>query len=286
MSSAAPGIAEKTKNNKDISFPDCITYEKKKFREAFMKKTLAFILSLFCMTVMLGCQKKPPENNLPTDDEAYSPASTDRVYEELSEEDFFSVVDGYDNGTYESLYVLEGKKYGRIISSSTSPENAVEIGTRHFTDERSGIPYKNIVLECNVIYESDLFYGVYVKWKVHNTEYEENVISFKKSLFDITVRNAIYGDIDSYTALTDDEDSIETLLLYLFHHENSLSNVIDYETKSGEREFEMTVYSYDICYGDWDMEDEYRLLRQKITVNKESGEITFQEETVLKTLYR
>lgn len=251
-----------------------------------MKITLAIILSLLCMTVMLGCQKKPPENDVPTEDEAYSPASTERVYEELSEDDFFSIVDGNGNEIYKSLYHVDEKQYGRIISSSVSAENAVEIGTRHFTDERSGIPYPNIVLECNVIYESDLFYGVYVKWKVHNTEYEENVISFKKQLFDITVRNAIYGDLDSYKAITDDEDGIETLLLYLFHHENSLHNVLDYETKSGESEFEMTVYSYDICYGDWDMQDEYRLYRQSIAVNKETGEITFQEEAVLKTLYR
>ena len=71
-------------------------------------------------------------------------------YENLSEEDFFSIVDSFDNRILNQHYNLNNLKYGRVVSSSTSTIDAVRVTTRHFTDERYSFSI-NTVVDCNVI---------------------------------------------------------------------------------------------------------------------------------------
>ena len=198
--------------------------------------------------------------------------------------DVKAYLSGYKNNIYTSLYQLDGEKYGRIISSSDSPENAVSVCTRHFTDNRYDQAI-NTVVECKVIYESDILYGLYVKWEVNDYYYEENVISFKKSVADITVENVIYEDVVSYRICTNQEEQIEQIVLYLHFEESPFNGILYYEKSSDDQAYTFTVHSYQVIGGDWGMPNEYRFAEQKVVVNKESGVVDFQEAVITQSVY-
>ena len=52
------------------------------------------------------------------------------------------------------------------------------------------------------------------------------------------------------------------------------------------KEYIITIYSYDVCYGDWGVSDEYRLLKHTVVVDQDNGDVNFQEPVILKTVYR
>ena len=210
-------------------------------------------------------------------------------FDNLSDKEFFSMIKNYKNSVCQSLYTLNGETYGRIISSSSSKENAVAVCTRHFTDERYAQAI-NTVIECNVIYESDILYGINVKWEVTNRgefngQYEENVISFKKSVADVTVRNVVYNDVESYRIYTNQEEQINQILLYLFHHEHFLHFILHYETTDYENERVLTIYYFLCVRGDFDMKDKYMLFKSKIVLSKGNGDVQFQEQVALNTCF-
>ena len=207
-----------------------------------------------------------------------------------SSEELENFLAQYSDPVYESLYTLDGLPYGRIISSSETPEEAVAVCTRRFTDNRY-LAASNTVVECEVIYESELFYGVHVEWDYYNDgefvyRYEENVISFKKSIADITVRDVKYDEVDSYRLLTHREDLLTELALYLFYHENSLTQLIDYEVLQEGSVWQFTVYAYRVSYGDWDMDNEYTFTSQEIHIDLTDGSVTFREPKTLLILYQ
>lgn len=247
-----------------------------------MRKVLTGVL-LFALAISLfGCSKREEKNM--TIWERID--SFETSYEKSTEVSTF--VKEHGNATYKSLYEIDGKTYGRIISSSESAEDAVNVCTRHFTDERYP-DTANTVVECKVIYESDLFYGIYVKWSYYNfgegaIEYDENVISFKKEVADITVHNVIYEEENEYKICTDQDDKIEQVALYLFYHEYDhwTQGILEYETQTTDKEVTITVCRYNHMSGDWNIADEYYFKRQVIVVDKETGKIDFQEPTLLK----
>lgn len=207
-----------------------------------------------------------------------------------SDEELDDFLAQYSDTVYQSLYTLDGLPYGRIISSSESPEEAVDICTRRFTDNRY-LAASNTVVECEVIYESELFYGVHVEWDYFSEgefvyRYEENVISFKKSVADITVRDVKTGDENAYRILDLREDVQTQLALYLFYHENSLTDIIDYEVRQEGSALLVTVYAFDLCYGDWGVDDEYTFTKHEIRIDQTDGSVTFQEPQELLILYR
>ena len=204
---------------------------------------------------------------------------------ELSNKDFVSFADNYKDNIYKSIYELDGEKYGRIISSSDSLEDAVRVCTRHFTDNRYP-GFINTVVECDVIYESEILYGVYVQWEVQGYLYEENVISFKKDIADITVRNVVYDDVESYHITTSQEEQIEQIVRYLYYSENFLNSVIHCDMLCEDDECILTIYFYNVCYGDWGVSDEYRLFKQTVVVDKTDGNVNFGEPVVLKKYYK
>lgn len=204
-------------------------------------------------------------------------------YENLSDEQFLSIINIYENDIFNSLFILDGKKYGRIISSSDSIEDAIRVCTRHFTDTRYAVAI-NTVVECNVIYESEILYGIYVKWEINGSYYEENVISFKKNIADITVRNVIYDDVESFNIYTNDEEIINKILLYLSSYKASLCTIFDYEVFDEDDFIKMSVYSFIIVGGDWDMSDTGYLHVTNILLFKTTGEVMFNESLLLKTI--
>lgn len=245
-----------------------------------MKKILSCLFLILSVLVLFGCNEASQGNS------GYSA----KLLDEISDKDFLSLVDNYENDIYRSLYEINGERYGRIISSSESSEDAVRVCTRHFTDNRYPQAI-NTVTECKVIYESDVFYGINVKWKLTNRgefdgQYEENVISFKKSIADITVRNVVYDDVESYRICTDQNEQIKQIVLYLFHNKYPGNVMLACEELSYGNEYTLTVYSYEVCYGDWGVSDEYRLLKHTVAVDKDAGNVDFQEPVILKTVYR
>lgn len=271
-----------------------------------MKKFLLSILLSYFAFNLFGCNESVQSNSLETDEATHtSQLENDNSYEtqsiaysidetinldDISDNDFLSLIDSYTNSIQQSLYIINEINYGRIIASSTSSENAISVCTRHFTDERFSQAI-NTVIECNVVYESDIFYGIHVKWKVTNNgkfrgQYEENVISFKKEIADVTVRNVIYGDDESFKIHTNEEEQIKRILLYLHCNKNPFEHLLDYEITSIENEYVMTIYSIKVVGGDWGIKDEYSLLKYTITFDIETNDIIFQEPIKLKTVYK
>ncbi len=185
----------------------------------------------------------------------------------------------------ESLFNLNGEEYGRLIASSESAEDAVRVCTRHFTDTRYE-GYYNTVTDCSVIYESDILYGLNVKWKVGEGKYEENVISIKKNVADITVNNVVYGDKDSFRILTDSKEQIEKALLYLFEYKTRPSLILSnpsvngYEFTENDSEYVLTADTMTIVYGDWGLEDKYYYYNVTLTLDKTTRFVEYQKQEI------
>lgn len=235
---------------------------------------------------------QPTVSNKPSNDETSSQKDNSSVVSKNSqtivsnttanrEEPFEDEV----NKIFKSIYIMDGKRYGRVISSADSLEDAVRVATRHFTDNRDAPYTKNTVVECRVIYESDILYGVYVKWKVRNSEYEENVVSFKKSAADITVRNVIYGDVPSYKIHTNNDEEITQIVLRLCHDEH-LSHMYDYEVSSTDDSYTITTRYYEVSYGDWGLSDTYKYFKQTIKVNKANDTVEIQDPIKTGRIYK
>ena len=289
-----------------------------------MRKVLLYVLLVMFTFAIAGCQPQAQGNDtdgqtrkstygIPsseplqegggcgeTDDSEPSEPEEEFVWEadlsfeenlsKLSSRNLNSFLEQSKNDLYSSLYEIDGIEFGRIISSAESAEDAVDVCTRHFTDDR--YPQSvNRVVECYVIYESDLFYGIYVKWELYDYEefdgsWDEIVISFKKGVADITARNVIYGDEAAYRVCVDQEEQVEQIVLYLYYNDNSLNEILDYEILCDDNEYRIIVYAYDITYGDWGVSDEYSFEKQEIVVDRTSGVVAFQEPTELITIYK
>lgn len=205
-------------------------------------------------------------------------------YNNLSDEDFIYIINNNNCNIFNSLYYLDGNRYGRLISSSDSKEDAIRVGTRHFTDERISSSI-NRVTACDVIYESNLLYGIHVEWEVNGYNYSENVISIKKEIANITVPNVVYNDIESYNIYQNEENVQKDILFYLFFNRYFISNMIDYELSSDINTISLTIYYYNVIYGDWGLLDEYVLYKQVIILDQANHKVSFNDRVLLKKIY-
>lgn len=196
---------------------------------------------------------------------------------------------------HDPLYILDGKEYGRFVSSSNSREDAIRVATRHFNDTRRQ-DSTNIVTECEVIYESDILYGLHVVWR-HNysdrsSMYEENVISFKNNIVNMTARNVIYDEEFEYTILTNQFDQIEKIALYIFidqYYFRGISNysMMYYEMYERDNYFFGAVYFKGKNHADFGVtivKDYY--YKVGIRIEKETGSISFTEPIIIARLDR
>ena len=115
---------------------------------------------------------------------------------------------------------------------------------------------------------------------------EENVISFKKDVALITVRNVVYNDEESFNVVTNNFEQIKTICLYLFYNQYFLNDILKVETFGEDEEYIIDIYSYYVVGGDWDMKDEYNIVKSTIHVSKISGQILFDEEKIIKTYFK
>ena len=115
---------------------------------------------------------------------------------------------------------------------------------------------------------------------------EENVISFKKDVALITVINVVYNDEESFNVVTNNFEQIKTICLYLFYNQYFLNDILKVETFGEDEEYIIDIYSYYVVGGDWDMKDEYNIVKSTIHVSKISGQILFDEEKIIKTYFK
>ena len=66
---------------------------------------------------------------------------------------------------------------------------------------------------------------------------EENVISFKKDVALITVRNVVYNDEESFNVVTNNFEQIKTICLYLFYNQYFLNDILKVETFGEDEEY-------------------------------------------------
>ncbi len=243
-----------------------------------MKKLVLILMLVVSAFLCLACNTTGASNNFKRITQF-----TQEEINSMSDTDFFALLSSYDKtAILESLYTIDKKEYGRIISSSNSKEDAVQVCTRYFTDDRYE-EFINTVIDCNVIYQSEILYGINVKWEVNNHIYEENVISFKKNIADITVENATYGDQESCKIYTNNEEQLKQILLYLHSGLHSLRGyVLDYEIVNNEKEFIMNVYEHWIVHGGYDMSDLHYLLKYSVKLDKVSGNVEFIQPVTIK----
>lgn len=291
-----------------------------------MRKVLLYVLLVIFTLTMAGCYRQAQGNDtdgqtrkstygIPSseplqegggcgeaDDSEPSEPEEEFVWEadlsfeanlsKLSSRNLNSFLEQSKNDLYSSLYEIDGIKFGRIVSSAESAEDAVDICTRRFTSSNERYPQSsNRVTECYIAYESDLFYGVYVKcehyyYEEFDSSWEEILISFKKDVADITARNSADGVEAAYRVCVDQEELVEQIVLYLYYNDNSLNEILDYEMLCDDNEYRIIVYAYDITYGDWGVSDEYSFEKQEIVVDRTSGVVAFQEPIELITVYK
>ena len=243
-----------------------------------MKKIISG-LSLLSVFVLAGCSviygnentNKINETNITVTSTELEPSFT---YD--SEKELYRAF-GYYNASplTKGLFELDNHLYDRIISSSSSKENAKQTCVRHFTDKRDA-QYENIVVDCSVIYEDEMLYGINVKWDCkHGGKYEVNVISFKKDIADVTVRNVIYNDQESFNIKTKDKNQLEKIALYLYEYKYSYTGISKYDIEEDNNNFTVKTYhkeeNNDTSWGNIRFVYDYKGF---ITININTGEVT------------
>lgn len=264
-----------------------------------MKKVIIFVV-LFALIVVLS--KWDTIWNALAWDDSLSFEENLSLLNSIDEDRAGSFIGHYSmkyNAMHKSLYSLGGKKYSSgniIIDSAQSKEEAVRICTQRYTSAETEERIGQEVLECKVVYESDILYGVYVKWNTvkdgqSDLTYEEYTISFKKDVVDIVNRHVNGQWERSFVICTDREDQIEKILLYLYPLRGNGVPALDvyYETQYNDREFVLTVYSYkanSLYYADWGWEpDHYIFYKQDVVLDRATGSVTFREPVELRTIY-
>jgi hypothetical protein len=95
-----------------------------------------------------------------------------------------------------------------------------------------------------------------------------------------------YNDQKSYNISTDIEQNLTSIAVYLYHEEYIASAILNYKLLNNDDTFKMVIYGFDVCYGDWDILDQYNLTKAIFVVDKVSGDTYFEEQEILSIYYR
>ena len=194
-------------------------------------------------------------------------------YESATDEELIDYLELEPKNLINKYNNLDDEIYGRVIASSKSKEDAIMVCTSHFSNN------DNTVTECTVIYESDLLYGLKVKWHHNNSQiYQENVISFKDSV--ISMKDLSASDTEEfYKIYTDDFNTIETILIYIACNKTGFFGVdqccfLDYETSSLDDKYIIEVYFSEYHRGDFKKNSKYVINKMIVEIDKEDGKAT------------
>ena len=192
-----------------------------------MRKLLACVL-LFALAISLfGCSKQ--DENL----------TIEEKISKLKLEDIEPFLESCDGIIWDDMHLIDKNWFQRFIASSTSRQDAIDICTREI-EEMGGEEDTYVVTDCQVIYESDLFYGLEVHYEHHLGkacwEHKVKVISLKKEVAD---RNA---DGTAYKIYTDQEDVIKQAVLYAYFDKFLGKTVLSCDVERGEKDGSWRVF--------------------------------------------
>ena len=157
--------------------------------------------------------------------------------------------------------------YERIINSSDSVEDAENAVLEEFNSNNMG--YKNEVAKCNIILQSDNYYGLDVSWLYsspygNSITYSEKVISFKKNVYDR--ENNIFNSKNKEAI-----KEVLDLTYYMRGHNTRGSKVLQSSISETSDYFEYTIYYIGRTYGDWGVNDELQFKKDVLQINKNTG---------------
>lgn len=231
-----------------------------------MKKILALLFgAFFVLSALCACDHggKDGGNN--------EPFYEGEVNERLSAE---GLIDFHQNGAKfpANFGFAELEGYGRVVSSASSRADALAVTQEKFTNEQC------TVSENRVDLETDLFYGIYVKWLFSDGEsvpisYDESVVSFKTEVYD--AKTQTFG--------TRNREEMKKILDYLYYYETCHtggSKVYSSEITEKEGKYEYVIYYLQVNYGDRGMRDELYFIKEVRRIDLSSGGTTMSRETV------
>ncbi len=189
-----------------------------------------------------------------------------------------------------NLGYINGKNYGRVVSSSSSVDDAIEVVINHFTDYRYSFS-TNRVVESKIDVETELFYGLYVKWE-HNSSgklsyYDEYVISFKKDIYDCKVKK-ITTDSEYSIFKTRDFNQIKQIMDYLYYS-NSYNmfgcKLLNSEIVGDNEKITYKTYETIFNGGDWGLKDQVLLVKKVWQIDKLTGEMILSSSETIKSIF-
>ena len=168
--------------------------------------------------------------------------------------------------------------YGRVISSSSSAEEAVAAAMEEFTSDSC------YVSRCELEEEGDVFYAVYVKWTERCPDsgnapavYDECVVSFKKEVYDND------GDI----FYTRDAAAIRRVMDYIQYAD--ICDTSGFKLYSSVLEndggFAYTACLIERVYGDWGLMDEISLVEYTFRIDGLTGKVAAEGGEILGRAY-
>lgn len=200
------------------------------------------------------------------------------VKELLTVEEFVEFA--LNGARYPENFILEELNgYGRVIESASSREEALKVAAEHFNSGWC------TTVENRLEVETDLFYGLYVKWAYRSggagepvSYYDEYVVSYKKDVY----------DFENKQFFTENADIIKSILNYSCFDHNYISpeylgfaqKVYSADiTKNGDH-YEYIAYGLTRVFGDWGEQDELYLLKLVVEIDFATGKTSYRVETV------
>lgn len=197
----------------------------------------ATALSIFAMLLtclgFVACEQDEDGNNLQVD-----------VNDLMTEA---GLIEFHENGAkYPDNFVFEELSgYGRVLASTSSREEALSTAEHHFNSGWC------TTVENRIEVETDLFFGLYVKWDYRSggvgepiAYYDEYVVSFKKSVYDATNKQFF----------TKDKNKIKSILDYIIYsnsYNTGGTKVYGTEIVRDGTQYVYTAYVLTVTYGDW-----------------------------------
>lgn len=240
-----------------------------------MKKVLMFALAVACaLFSVCGCGKDCGDaaDNEPSDGHIRGEISELLTVEELVE---FH----YNGAKYPENFVFaELQGYGRVLNSSSSADEARAVVESHFTNSM------NTTVENSLEVETELFYGLYAKWEHRSqgsnepTNYDEHVVSFKSGVYD--AESGIFG--------TEDKDDIKKIIDYIYYSQTYQiggSKVYDSEISVKDGKYRYLIYTLQVSYGDWGMQDALSLTKDEWLIDIATGKTEKSANEILGTVF-
>ena len=233
-----------------------------------MKKVFTLLIAcVLLLTLLCGCN-----NTLDSEDGYGNVQEGEDVVVELTDDE---IIDFHANGKrYPENFIFdELKDYGRVIESSSSREDAISTATEHFNSGWC------TTVECRLTVETDLFYGLYVKWDYRNdgvgepvAYYDEYVVSFKKNVY----------DLENKQFFTKNPDIIKSILNYVYSDQYLWFADKVYSSdiiKNGDK-YKYIAYGLSTVLGDWGVQDELNFLKLVVEIDLATGKTSRSVETI------